>query len=56
MKRARATLPFADGGVLTKELKAQIEALLGPRTADDDKAVEDSRKKKRNHIKLIKAG
>jgi glutaminyl-tRNA synthetase len=47
MKGVRSTIPFADGGLLTKELKGQIEAILGPKTAEDDKIVEESRKKKR---------
>ena len=46
MKKVRSTMPFADGGVLTKELKSQIEALLGPKTADDDKMLEENKKKK----------
>ena len=46
----RAIIPFADGGLITKELKALIDALLGPRNEEDEKKAEESKKKKRINI------
>lgn len=56
MKRAKAALPFAEGGQMSKELKTQIEAFLGPKTADDDKLIEEFRKNKRKLILILNSG
>lgn len=39
-------MPFADGGAVTKELKGQIEAFLGPKNEEDTKMQEEAKKKK----------
>jgi len=54
LRKLRDEMPFADGGLLASTLTKEIEAELGPKTADDDKMIENKKKEAKNEAKAKK--
>jgi hypothetical protein len=47
------SLQWADGAALKQEMDSRVAALLGPRTADDDKPLEKPKKEPKKVRELV---